>query len=335
MNVKRESLILGIDGGGTKMTGCLLNGEGRILAYREQPPAIYAKLQGQIVQPIQQLLLKLFEDAGVTNRSVAIAGICSTGIGRPRDREIVTQALNAARIAEHVVVDSDAAGALAGAFAGGPGIIVNAGTGSFAVARTDSGELVRVGGWGYLIGDEGSGFALARNALNAALQDWDGRGEKTALRSMFEKHFGVESIDLAISQIYAPDFDRGQMARLSPLIFGAAEQGDSVAARLIRETGFELGRHVMAAVHRFGSAKRIALSLMGNLFRRETELLPSFWEALGKESSRIDVVQPRFEAVIGAALLALLSFGDELDDVFLKALESSSQGLRAAREHQQ
>ncbi len=318
-----QSHILGVDGGGTALSGCLIRGDGELLANRQAAPVIYAQVRGAIAQPISQLLAALQRDANVTPGPVDFAGVCSTGVGRPADRELVGAALNAAHLAKHISVDSDAVSALTGAFAGGPGIIVNAGTGSFAFARTEAGTLVRIGGWGYLIGDEGSGFALARNGINAALQDWDGRGEKTALRKIFEHHFEVESIELSISKIYQPDFDRGRMAKLAPLVFEAAANGDAVAQRLLAETGFALGNHVRAALQKFERQQSIPLVLLGGLFRRREMLLPSFWQALGNQKERVQIVEARFPPVIGAALLALQQAGTAIEEDFLKKLEAS------------
>jgi N-acetylglucosamine kinase-like BadF-type ATPase len=225
----------------------------------------------------------------------------------------------------HVTVDGDFMSAITGAFAGGPGIIVSAGTGSFAFGRTESGQHVRVGGWGYLVGDEGSGFALARQAVNAALQDWDGRGEPTALRGVFERHFQVESIELIIGKIYQPGFDRGHMAKLAPLVFAAAENGDAVAQRLIAQTGFELGRHALAVLKKFESRQKISLVLLGGLFRRRDMLLPAFWQALECEKDRLQLAEPRFPPVIGAALLAVLQAGHVLNEAFLANLEKPAQ----------
>ncbi|MDZ7269868.1 MAG: hypothetical protein ONB48_21505 [candidate division KSB1 bacterium] len=315
--------ILGIEGGGTALSGCLLRGDGVILACAQAEPVIYAQVRGGISQPILQLLRRLQQQAQLPPQPVDFAGVCSTGIGRATDRQIVSEALAAVNLARHLTVDSDAMSALTGAFAGAPGIIVAAGTGSFAFARTGEGQFVRVGGWGYLLGDEGSGFALARNAINAALQDWDGRGEATSLRRVFERHFEVESIELSISKIYQPGFDRGHMAKLAPLVFAEAEAGDAVAQRLIAETGFALGLHARAALARFHTQQTIPLALLGGLFHRRELLLPSFWQALGAAQARLRLVEPRFPPVIGGALLALLQAGRTLDETFLGRLEQS------------
>jgi len=267
----------------------------------------------------------LRQQASLRQERIHLAGICLSGVGRERDREIVTAALSAINLANKIVAGSDAMGALTGAFASDPGIIVNAGTGAFAFGKTGSGKIIRVGGWGYLIGDEGSGYALGRNAVNAALQDWDGRGEPTTLRRRFEQHFKVASIDLILDKIYDSSFDRGQMADLSPLVFDAASEGDRVAKRLVQQTGKELGRLALAAVRKFTGSGMIKLALLGNLFRRPDLLLPAFWEMVQPERHRVELVEPRFHPAIGAALLAMLQTGTKVPESFLRNLAESAR----------
>lgn len=316
--------LLGIDSGGTEMRGCLLRNDGVVLARAALPAANFNKLRGEIVHTVIALAQSLCEHARISRAEIALAGFCGTGVGRPADRQLLTEILQQAQLAQTIVVESDALAALTGAFAGEPGIIVSAGTGAIAHGRTHAGNIVRVGGWGYLLGDEGSGYFLAKNALNAALKAWDGRGEPTQLRAIFEKHFGVKSIELALTQIYDPAFDRGHIAELAPLVFAAAEAGDLVAKLLVAQTGSELGKLALAVVKKFEPNVLIPIALLGKLFRRAEVLLPAFWKALEEEQSRLQIVAPRFEPVLGAALLALQASGSSFEKSFLENLAQRS-----------
>src|SRR5690606_5383094 len=106
-----------------------------------------------------------------------VAALCAglAGVGNRAEREVVERTLASARLAERVCVISDGETALYGAFAGGPGILLIAGTGSVGYARGEDGRVERCGGWGMLVGDEGSGFGLGRAGLRAALRSADGR----------------------------------------------------------------------------------------------------------------------------------------------------------------
>lgn len=315
--------FLGFDGGGTTLRGCLIDESGEVLAGASHPPASFPKLREKIGEPVAALAHELQTRAALPSGPAKAAGFCSTGVGRPAEREIVERALREKNIAATIIAESDFMAAHAGAFGGGAGIIVNAGTGVFGFGRTADGENIRVGGWGYLLGDEGSGFAMAQAALIAALKDWDGRGPKTVLRPIFEKHFNVTSIELCISQIYSSDFDRGNFAELAPLVFDAADQGDVVANEIVRHAGRELGHLVRAAQSRGQWQFPIPLVLIGNLFRRRDMLLPGFWEVL--DAKQFHLISPRFEPVAGAALLAMRAAGAAVNEKFLEKLENSWQ----------
>jgi N-acetylglucosamine kinase-like BadF-type ATPase len=133
----------------------------------------------------------------------------------------------------------------------------------------------------------------------------------------------VTSIELIISQIYSSDFDRGKFAELAPLVFDAADQGDVVANAIVRHAGRELGLLVRAAQNRGQWQFPIPLVLIGNLFRRRDVLLPGFWEVL--EPERFRLITPRFEPVVGAALLVMLASDISLHEGLLKNLEHSWQ----------
>ncbi len=319
--------FLGFDGGGTTLRGCLINDSGEVLSVASHPPASFPKWKEKIGEPVAALAQELQTRVGLPIGPVKAAGFCSTGVGRPAEREIVQRALREKNIAETIIAESDFMAAHAGAFSGGPGIIVNAGTGVFGFGRTASGENIRVGGWGYLLGDEGSGFAMAQAALIAALKDWDGRGPKTALRPIFEKHFNVTSIELIISQIYSSDFDRGKFAELAPLVFEAADNGDAVAHEIVRHTGRELGHLVRAAANRGRWNFPIPLAHVGNIFRRSDLLLPAFWQVL--DAKQFNLIVPRFESVVGAALLAIMASGMKLRNDFLNNVEKSWQASKS------
>lgn len=313
--------FLGFDGGGTHLRGCLIDENGEVLAVASHPPASFSKLKEKIGAPVSALADELQTHAGLSGATISTAGFCSTGVGRPADREIVEPALNEKKIAQKIIAESDALAALTGAFGGGAGIIVIAGTGVICFGRAPNGEIIRVGGWGYLLGDEGSGFSVAQAALIAVLKAWDGRGAPTVLREIFEKHFNVASIELIISQIYSPDFDRGKFAELAPLVFAAADQGDAVAQEIIKNTGRGHGHLIRAALQRGSWPTPVPLALIGNLFRRRDVLLPGLLEILPEKD--FNLITPRFEPVVGAALLAMMASDMFLTEKFLQNLENS------------
>ena len=322
---KDKRFVLGIDGGGTHTSACLISTAGEFVAQIEGPPLRYARVRERVADGISRLTDRILRRAGVPKKTLRAAGVCLTGVGRESDRKIVLQALRRKRLAPKIIVDSDAIAGLTGAQGFAPGIVVIAGTGSISFARDHHGQIHRVGGWGYLIGDEGSGYVIARDGLNAALQDFDGRGPQTQLRQLFEEKFRVIRIDEIISQIQLPKPDRGAVASLAPLVFDAAKNGDAVAQKIIHRAGFELGRLIAAQLGHFQDVPSpISVSFLGNLFQQKEMLKAGIVKALAGEMQKIKIIEPRFPPVIGAALMALAAVGTSIDKKLLKRFESSA-----------
>jgi len=321
---KDKRFVLGIDGGGTHTAACLISTAGEFVAQMEGGPLRYAQVRERVADGIARLTDRILRSAEVPKKALLVAAVCLTGVGRESDRKIVLQALRRKKLAPKIIVDSDAIAGLTGALGLAPGIIVIAGTGSIAFARDQHGQIHRAGGWGYLIGDEGSGYAIARDGINAALKDFDGRGQKTQLRQLFEEKFRVNRIDEIISKIQLPKPDRGAIASLAPLVFGAAKNGDAVAQEIIQRAGFELGRLIAAQLSNLRDVPPpITVSFLGNLFQQKDMLMAGILKALVGEMQKIKIVEPRFPPVAGAALIALAAIDVATDEEFLKRLESS------------
>lgn len=214
--------------------------------------------------------------------------------------------------------------ALAGAFGTNPGIIIIAGTGAICFGKNSEGKLVRSGGWGYLLGDEGSGYFIGREAIIAALKDLDGRGEKTKLRSKLEKHFKLSSIDQIIPHIYQNRIDRVAIADLAPIVFEQASQGDAIAEEIIRRTGKELGSLAKSvAQHLNFESDEIKVALIGSIFKQKDMLINEISKELYEISWNVEISDPMFAPQYGAALLALQKSGAEINEMLLKNLQYS------------
>ncbi len=157
--------------------------------------------------------------------------------GGPDDKAAI-----AARTAGYrpLIVTHDAAIALAGATSGEPGIIVIAGTGSMAFGRNARGETARAGGWGYIFGDEGGAFDIARQALRAVLREHEGWGARTALTPALLEATGASDANEMLHSFYGPDWPRVRVADLARTVSRIAEEGDPIALRLLHQAAQEL-----------------------------------------------------------------------------------------------
>ncbi|MCR4440202.1 MAG: BadF/BadG/BcrA/BcrD ATPase family protein [bacterium] len=321
------ALVVGIDGGGTRTRALLAKESGEVLAQAEAGVS-----NVQVVGPdklpgvIAEVLQALQERSGLASLLPDHMYLGLAGAGRPGDREAAQQALGRAGLARALTVDTDASIALAGAFPEGPGIIIIAGTGSICFGKSADGQVVRCGGWGYLLGDEGSGYFLGREALLAALKDLDGRGPATSLRPRLERACGVERIDQVISRVYGGDLDRAAIASSAPMVFEEAAAGDQVARDIVALTGRELGKMAATVARRLGlEGGEVKVALVGSVFKQRPVLEPFMREELDKVSARVSIDWPRFEPVAGAVILALQKAGIPVTEEVLAKLHRGQQ----------
>jgi glucosamine kinase len=243
-----DAIFAGVDGGGTKSTLLLADAAGTELARVSGAAGLVdPRHPERSAEVIAQLLRMASAQAGLSAPPAALcAGLA--GVGNEAERAAVEQALAGA--ARRVCVISDGEVALHGAFGGGPGVLLVAGTGSVAYGRGPDGRMERCGGWGMYVGDEGSGYALGRAALAAALRSVDGREAETRLLPVL-----LELLKLDGPRGIPPWAGRaakGDVASLARHVLDVAAGGDAVALRVVEHQAAELASHVIALAHRLG-----------------------------------------------------------------------------------
>lgn len=232
-----------------------------------------------------------------------LTSVCAgiAGAGRANDQEALTHHLLRTldlSPAPHVQIVHDAQIALEAAFHEGSGLIVIVGTGSVVFARARDGTLTRTGGWGYLLGDEGSGFALGQSGLRAVAHAIDG-GPSTVLRTQVAERYGLDSRDQLIHQVYQHDWP---MQDVAPLVIEAAVAGDAVAKRIIDEQTDRLACQVEWLIARSGDTEpRIAL--LGGLVQ-ETHYAHALQQTLHEHLPDWSTRTIRRRPVVGALRLA-------------------------------
>ncbi len=325
-----HKIVVGLDGGGTKTKGILLKETGEILARVVGDSSnIQAIGADKLATVLHQIVLELAGKAGIQTTQITHLYAGLAGAGRASDREIIGKIIESQELAQRFTVDTDAAAALAGAFAGGPGIIVISGTGAICFGKNTAGEIFRCGGWGYLLGDEGSGYFIGQQAIVAALKDFDGRGEKTQLREEIEKRYQLNSIDLIISSIYSGKIDRTEIASLAPMVFECFDRGDAAARTIIQNAGQEIGKLVSATIKRMSMVgQNVKVALIGSIFKQKDTLMPFILTETGKLSSEVEFIEPRFEPDIGAAILALQKEKVEINESLLGKISETQESKR-------
>jgi len=305
--------VLGIDAGGTK-TVCLLADErGDVVAESRGPGAnLHAAGEETVERVLQQVVA-----GALDGRPVVPAAICLGIAGVDRQHEADTIAAIMRRIGHRsrVLVVNDALIALAAGAGDDPGIVIISGTGSIVYGRNQRGEAARAGGWGHMIGDEGSGYWIGREALAAVMRAGDGRGPETQLQADVLAHFGIADLSRMPGIVYDRDVPRMSVAALGPIVDRAAGQGDAVARRIIDMAADELALAARSVATRLemrgdaftfllaGTVFRVVPRLTTGLPHRLTEIAPrSTCRLLDEEPARGAVWLALAEARGGARI---------------------------------
>jgi N-acetylglucosamine kinase-like BadF-type ATPase len=232
-------LYLGVDGGQSATAAVIGDETGRILGTGEAGPCNHAAAgegRAKVERAVTGSLAGACAQAGLDARTISFEAACFGMSGGPEDKqEILAGILRTRRL----IVTDDAVIALAGATATGQGIITISGTGSIAFGRNASGQSVRAGGWGYIFGDEGSGFYIARQATRAVLRAHEGWGPATNLRDILFEATGTSTAYDLLHLFYTDAWPRSRVAKLARLVDAAADS-DSVAAEIIHNAAQQL-----------------------------------------------------------------------------------------------
>jgi len=296
--------VLGIDAGGTKTVCMLANDRGEILAEARGPGANLHAAGERLVQNVLGDLI----DMTIGDRHITPAAICLGIAGVDRDDELETMRTILQRLSPEArtVIVNDALIALVAGARDAPGIVIIAGTGSIVYGRNGSGEAARAGGWGHMIGDEGSGYWIGREALAAIMRAADGRGPDTRLAPEILQHFDVTDVSRLPRIVYDRAQPRMSVAALGPLVQRVTEEGDAVATRILERAAEELvlaARSVAARLEMRGDT--FTFYLAGGMFRVVPWLADDLPRRLLEVAPRSSVEILDREPAHGAVWLAL------------------------------
>jgi glucosamine kinase len=298
-------ILIGADVGGSKTAVGVSDGE-KILARAEGPGA--AVRPGRALASaavIAEVVRKALAGAGRLNGDVLYVG--AAGAGREPEREELRKALRGENLGAVVTVSTDIEIALAAVFDTEPGIVVSAGTGSVAVGRDRAGKQHRIGGYGWQMGDEGSGYAIGRAALGAVSRAADGRSPRTALSERVLSASRSETFEDLIR--WAAGASPAEVASLAPHVLDVAAHGDPLAQGICDYAARELTQLAVCLVPVMDVQTPVGVALTGGLLSSEGPLRRSVLARL-REDANLAPIERRVDAVEGAIRLAALE-GDK------------------------
>lgn len=294
---------VGLDGGGTKTAASVLDGQGKEI-FRTLAGAV--NVNGETEERVRETISRIFSDlsslpGGIEScRAVCIG---AAGISNPKTVPILTDAVRRTGYAGPLFLLGDQETALAGALGRPDGVILIAGTGSICYGKKEDGTAFRAGGWGHLIDDGGSGYAIGRDILSAVVRAQDGRGPATQLSEKVFEALGASSLQEVIAFTYGRGTRKQEIAALAPLVTEAAGKGDGVALEICRKAAEELFLLAQTVQCRMGVSSG-KLAMAGGILLKDPMIQALFLSRMKTRFPHISCQEPEHDAAWGAALLA-------------------------------
>lgn len=295
------AIYLGIDGGATKTT-CAIGDAKSVLGTAAAGGSNVIRLgEARAREALHAAARQACVAAGVGTAQVESVCVGASGAGRAEVSDVVARMMGEL-VTCRVQVVGDTVIALQAAFGSGPGVVTDAGTGSFAMGRDANGRTSRAGGWGFAVSDEGSGQWIGRMAVGAALRAQED-GERPALLAAIEKAWLTTSLNDLVTQANAsppPDF-----SALFPVVLTTANSGDAVARAVLTRAGLELAELTKSVIQRlFAGAGSVPVAMVGGVFRQSELVRQVFYNHLAAEFPNVTVNPTVVEPVLGALELA-------------------------------
>jgi N-acetylglucosamine kinase-like BadF-type ATPase len=295
--------FLGVDGGQSSTVAVIGDENGRIAGWATAGPCNHvgaAEGRAKFLRVMGECLSQAAARAGLdTAVRPSFRAACLGMSGGPDDKTaLLAELIDAGRLN----VTHDAKIALAGALEGEPGIIVIAGTGSIAYGENARGEAARAGGWGYIYGDEGGGFDIARQALRAALREHEGWGPRTALTPALIELTGATNANDALHRLYTTEWPRSRVAELAITVDRIASEGDPVAADILRQAAQQLALLAASVRRQLWGESGARVAHVGGVF--QSAILLDRFRTLVMLDGDSETEAPRRSPAAGALILA-------------------------------
>ena len=309
--------VLGIDGGGSK-TVCVLMDENRQAIARGEAGASNYQSIGIAAakQSIESAIMAATEKAIQIAKPIKITAICLglAGVGRVEDIEVIKSFVKELQTSEllpinwelpasNIVICHDALIALVGGIGNNVGIVTAAGTGSIVYGRNHQGVTKRVGGWGYILGDEGSAYKIAISGVQAALKAYDGSGKPTSLGDIFKVYLELSSLETLVELIYRRGWGVTEIAALAEIVDLAAALGDEVANKIIEDAVQYLVTATSTVIEQiFSDRPVVEVVTTGSVWLGKSKMHERFTASLVNKFPQVKVMFPKHEPAYGAGL---------------------------------
>ena len=299
--------FIGVDGGASKTAAIVVDEHGTTRGSGLAGASNHLRVGiAEATRNVEHAVNIALVEAGIAIREVEYAYCGIAGSDHPQHRQKMIDSLRIFFPRGNFIVDTDARVALTGAIGFGAGIVVISGTGSVAFGRNTAGEEARSGGWGPTLGDEGSGFWIAREGLSAIVRAHDGRGFATGMTDLLCSEYHMCRPDDLPAFVYAATTHVDDIARYGKLVIEAAQAGDDVARGILAQGGSELAECVLAIARKLHMTDtEFPVAYVGGAFHAGELLLNPMRLRLQRDAPGATLTPPVHAPVEGAAMMAM------------------------------
>ncbi len=296
--------VAGFDGGGTK-TAVEIRTINNIVKTRSDFGAL--NINGSSIETVQNTLENAFsflntQCGGLQNLACVCIG--TAGISNPKTQQIIEETVRLCGFNGEIILKGDHETALAGAIGKQEGVILIAGTGSICFGRTASGETARCGGFGHVLDDGGSGYAIGKNALVAVVRSHDKREKPTVLTKLVYEQLGLLNINELIKFVHDEKTDKKSIASIAPLVSTAYDMGDFAAREIVKNACKELAQIAQPVIDEL-NFERTEIAMAGSILKKAQEVYSGVKQMISAKNENVKFITPVGDAASGACIIAL------------------------------
>ena len=316
-------LMIGVDGGGTHTIAVAARSDGTVLGYAKGAGINYNAIG--LEKARHNLYALITGMPCVLENGYSRICVGHSALDGPADEATTHSFAGSSFDFSQLDLQSDAFAALMGLTCGKPGLIIICGTGSMLLAVDKEGGQHVMGGWGYILGDMGSSYALAIEGLRTAIDGWEDIGEKTALMDAALSHFQITSPRDLIQAVYAPETTPSIIAQFAKEVL-RLNDSDSVATEIISKQMRHIALQAEKLLARYPEIRHIGLS--GGIFTHNPSVFAQLKQLLNKTDSALTVAFPTYPPELGALMHLFMQQG-MLNDEVRERMQKSYQHKKA------
>lgn len=299
----KELFVIGMDGGGTATAVMVTGLHGDLIGKFRLGPL---NINGQSREAAEGTLKELKRELEKSGLNMSdCKGICigAAGISNRDTAKLLTRNLKEQGLKGVIRLVGDHETALAGALEEPAGIILIAGTGSICYGINESGARFRAGGYGHIIDDAGSAYAIGRDILKSVVRAADGRQRETLLKEKTFQFLKIDSVEDLITWLYQPGRSKKEIAALAPLLEEGVRERDQASMEILEQCGEELSELAGAVLTHFNSP--VSLVVSGSVLMKNNDIYRLFCEKAKKRFPFLEIMKMRGEAAQGAIRIIL------------------------------